>query len=80
MSQRRVYTGDQPTVFTTGGVGAVVPGQEFDVPDEDLAAFDARRDISVPPPRRSVKKTSGTDESTPTQASAPSPPADSAGN
>jgi hypothetical protein len=59
MSERRVYTGSEPTVFMTGNVGSVVPGQEFDVADEDLAAFDARRDISVPAPKRGVKKSSG---------------------
>lgn len=66
MSRRRIYNGRQPTVFLTGNVGAVVPGQEFDVPDEDVAAFDARPDISVPPPRRTVKKTSGDGDPVPT--------------
>ncbi len=65
MSQRRVYNGKQPTVFLTGNVGAVVPGQVFDVPDQHVAAFDARPDVSMPPPRRPVKKTSGDGESVP---------------
>lgn len=66
MSERRIYLGKQPTVFMTGRVGAVVPGQEFDVPDEDVAAFDARSDVSVPPPRRGVKKTNGDGDPVPT--------------
>ena len=65
MSQRRVYNGKQPTVFMTGAVGRVVPGEEFEVPDEHVAAFDARPDISVPPQRRGVKKTSGDGDSVP---------------
>lgn len=65
MSQRRVYVGKQPTVFMTGGVGSVVPGQEFDVPDDAVAAFDARPDIAAAPPRRPAKKSSGDGESAP---------------
>lgn len=62
MSQWRVYLGKHPTVFLTGGVGHVVPGQVFPVPDEHVAAFDARRDVGVPAPRRSGRKTSDSGE------------------
>jgi hypothetical protein len=59
VSQRRVYTGSHPTVFLTGGVGPVEPGQEFDVPDEHLAAFDARSDVRrVRAAKQGGKKTS----------------------
>lgn len=58
MSQWRVYLGELPVVFQTGGVGRVVPGQVFPVPDEHVARFDARSDVGVPPSRRSVRKTS----------------------
>lgn len=57
MKQRRVYTGAQATVFLTGGVGEVDPGGEFEVPEEHVAAFDARPDVSVVPARRGGKKT-----------------------
>lgn len=64
MSQRRVYTGSHPTVFLTGGVGPLSPGQEFPVEDEDLAAFDARPDIKPvrAAKRRGRKTSSGGDE------------------
>ncbi len=59
MSQWRVYTGSHPTGFLTGGVGHVEPGQKFEVPDEYLAAFDARRDVSrVRGVKQGGKKTS----------------------
>lgn len=45
---RRVYAGPQPTVFMTGGVGRVRPGDGFEVPDGLEAAFDGRRDVAVP--------------------------------
>lgn len=63
MSQRRVFTGRHPTVFMTGNVGPVVPGQVFEVPDEHVAAFDARPDVGMPPSRRGGKKQDDVGES-----------------
>lgn len=69
MSVRRVYRGAQATVFFTGGVGEVAPDAEFDVPDEHVAAFDARPDVSIPPGRRGGKKTSGAGDESASAAS-----------
>jgi hypothetical protein len=40
------YTGDHATVFQTGNVGLVEPGDEFAVPDELLIRFMRRPDVS----------------------------------
>lgn len=40
------YTGDHATVFQTGNVGLVEPGDEFAVPDELLLRFMRRPDVS----------------------------------
>lgn len=45
---KRVYTGREPVAFVTGGIGQVGPGDEIDVPDALLEAFDRRADIAVP--------------------------------
>lgn len=51
------YTGALPTVFQTGNVGPVEPGQEFTVPDSLGEAFAARPDIEVilTPPAKAAK-------------------------
>lgn len=52
---RRKFTGETATVILTGNVGPVTPGGEFDVPDELVARFDARRDVTIPGRKRKAR-------------------------
>lgn len=42
-----VYTGLIPVTFTDVRVGEVFPGDEFNLPDEDVAPFLVRADVRV---------------------------------
>jgi hypothetical protein len=46
---KRVYTGREPVVFITGGIGRAEPGDVIEVPAALLEAYDRRPDIAVPP-------------------------------
>lgn len=41
------YTGVIPTVFITGDVGEVEPGDEFNVPDDLSESFTRRPDVEI---------------------------------
>jgi hypothetical protein len=47
---RLTYTGLTPVTFTDNRVGEKFPGDEFNLPDEDVTPFLARADVAVVEP------------------------------
>lgn len=65
------YTGTHAVTFISGRVGAVEPGGEFDVPDEDADRFLSRPDVEPATGRKPSRRQPA---STPAE-----PPAEAAG-
>lgn len=64
------YTGAAPTVFQTGGVGPLEPGEEFSIPDDLAPAFLNRPDIEPVRPARPAKAAKPSEKPTSSAASA----------
>jgi hypothetical protein len=78
LTERLRYTGEQSVSFTTGYVGHVEPGGEFDVPTELAGRFTRRADVEYadgrPAPAASPAEPGG--HAAPVEAAPPAPAAE----